>query len=226
MRRLAFLFLLFLTAAMARPVLANDDQTVRTFTQTFPGAGLATVSLDIPVGEVQVTASGGTDVQVDLRVLCDHDHLKSCTERAKRLTFTAGRSADRVDVRVAKSSGWGSHGLHVKAFVTAPRRLAIKADLGVGELHVDGFASDVSADLGVGEVHVTAPEAAVRSVSVDTGVGEGHLYAAGRHWSSEGLFTREINWSDGAGHARIAVDCGVGEAHVRLERGERTAAKR
>ncbi|HEV7666896.1 MAG TPA: hypothetical protein VGS22_00105 [Thermoanaerobaculia bacterium] len=225
MRRIAFLCFLF-AAAIARPILANDDQTVRTFTKTFPGSGLKDVVLDIPVGEVQVTASDVDEVQVDLRVLCDRDHLKTCTERAKRLTFTAGRSENRVDVRASKSSGWGNHGLHVKAFVTAPRRLSVKADLGVGELHIDGFASDVTADLGVGEVHVTAPEAAVHSVSVDTGVGEGHLIAAGRHWSSEGLFTREIDWRDGVGNARISVDCGVGEAHVQLDRGVRTAAKR
>lgn len=225
MRRFVFLpFVLF--AAVALPARADHDQTVRTFTQTFPGAGVATLTLDIPVGEVRVTAADGPDVQVEIRFTCDRDHLALCTERAKKATVTAGRSGDRVDVRLTRASGWGHHSLQVKAFITAPRRLAVRTDLGVGELHIDGFAGNVTADLGVGEVRVSAPEATVRSVSVETGVGEGHLYAAGRHWSSEGLFTRDINWSDGAGQARISVDCGVGEARVRLDRGERTAAKR
>ena len=225
MRRLAFLIFILLPA-IALPARADRDQTVRTFTQSFPGAGLSRISLDIPVGEVEVTAADRPDVEVEIRVLCDRDRLAACTERAKKATITAGRSGDRISVRLTKGSSWGHHGLKVKAFVTAPRRLAVHTDLGVGELRIDGFAGDVSADLGVGEVHVTAPEAAVRSVSVDTGIGEGHLVAAGRHWSSEGLFTREIHWRDGAGDARINVECGVGEAHVRLDRGERTAAKR
>lgn len=225
MRRFAFLIFV-LSSTIALPAHADRDRVVRTFTQTFPGAGLAAVSLDIPVGEVRVTAADGPDVQVEVRVLCDRGHLSSCTERAKKATITAGRSGDRITLRLTKGSGWGHRGLVVKAFVTAPRRLAVNTDLGVGELRIDGFAGDVSADLGVGEVHVTAPEAAVRSVSIDTGIGEGHLVAAGRHWSSEGLFTREIHWRDGAGDSRIDVDCGVGEAHVRLGRGERTAAKR
>ena len=225
MRRFAVLALLLLPA-VALPARADQDQTVRTFTQSFPGAGVATVVLDIPVGEVSVTAADGPDVQVEIRFTCDPDHLTSCTERAKKATITAGRSNDRVDVRLTRGSGWGHRNLQVKAFITAPRRLAVKTDLGVGELHIDGFSGNVTADLGVGEVHVTAPEAAIHSVSVDTGVGEGHLIAAGRHWSSEGLFTRDINWSEGTGSSRISVDCGVGEAHVRLDRGERTAAKR
>ncbi len=225
MRRFAFLIFVLLPA-IALPARADRDQTVRTFTQSFPGAGVAGVSLDIPVGEVRLIAADGPDVQVEIRVTCDRNRLASCTERAKKATITAGRSSDRIAVKLTKGSGWGHHGLQVKAFITAPRRMAVKADLGVGELRIDGFAADVTADLGVGEVHVTAPEAAVRSVSIDTGIGEGHLVAAGRHWSSEGLFTREIDWRDGAGDSRINVDCGVGEAHVRLERGERTAAKR
>ncbi|HXU33823.1 MAG TPA: hypothetical protein VN851_24905 [Thermoanaerobaculia bacterium] len=224
MRRLAFLVLV-LFPAIALPARADRDQIVRTFTKTLPGAGVATLALDIPVGEIQVAAADGQDLQIEIRVTCARHHLASCTERAKKLTVTADRSGNRVLVRVPKSVGWG-RGLGVKAFVTAPRQLAVKADLGVGELHIDGIAGNVTADLGVGEVHVTAPEAAVHSVSIETGVGEGHLIAAGRHWSSEGLFTRDINWSDGTGQARIAVDCGVGEAHVELERGERVAAKR
>ncbi len=227
MRRYAFLSLLLLSVAIAQPARGdNDDQTVRTFTKTFPGAGISTLVLDVPIGAVEITAADGADLQVEIRVVCDRDHLRSCTERAKKLTLSAGRSGDRVDVRVGKGAGGGNHSLHIKAFVTAPRQLAVKADLGIGELHIDGFAGDVTADLGVGEVHVSAPEAAVRSVSIETGVGEGHLTAAGRHFSSEGLFTRDIDWSAGTGRARIAVDCGVGEAHVRLDGGVRTAAKR
>ena len=225
MRRFAFSIFILL-AAIALPARADRDQVVRTFTQSLPAAGVSAVSLDIPVGEVEVKAGDGPDVQVEIRVLCDRGRLASCTSRAKKAQITAGRSGDRVTVRLAKSHGWGNHGIQVKAFVTAPRRLAVSTDLGVGVLRIDGFAGNVNADLGVGEVHVTAPEAAVRSVTVDTGIGEGHLIAAGRHWSSEGLFTREIRWNDGGGDSRINVDCGVGEAHVRLERGERTAAKR
>lgn len=225
MRRFAFLiFILF--PAIALPARADRDQVVRTFTQSLPGTGVSTVSLDIPVGEVQVTAADRPDVQVEIRVLCDRSHLSSCTARAKKAQITAGRSADRISVRLTKGHGWGHRGLQVKAFITAPRRLAVITDLGVGKLQIDGFAGDVSADLGVGEVHVTAPETAVGSVSIDTGIGEGHLIAAGRHWSSEGLFTREIFWRDGTGDSRIKIDCGVGEARVRLDRGERTAAKR
>src|SRR5262245_35781438 len=220
MRRLAPILLL--TASIALPAGADSGETVRTFQKTFPGSGLETVSLDVPVGEVEMKATdagNAGDVQVEIRFVCDrHRRLSVCTDRAKKMKVTTDRDGDRIAVKVHKLSSWGDSGLHVKAYVTAPRGLSVRADLGVGELSVSGFEGDVDADLGVGEAHVSAPESAVRTVSVDTGIGEGHLFAGGRHYSSEGLFTREIHWSDGPGRSRIAIDCGVGEAHVRLER--------
>ncbi len=221
---LPLLFLPLLALAWAEPARANDDQVVRTFTKNFPAAGLRSVSLDVAVGEVEVVAADVPEVQVDLKVLCSRRGLKSCTQRAQHVTFSAARSEERISVKARRTSGWGN--LHIKAVITAPRSLGVNADLSVGELHIDGFEGNVVADLGVGEVHVSAPESAFRSVSVDTGVGEGHLIAAGRHWSSEGLFTREIVWNEGKGASRISIDCGVGEAHVRLDRGEKVAANR
>ena len=91
-----------------------------------------------------------------------------------------------------------------------------RADLSVGKLTIDGIAADVTADLGVGEVHVTLPKEAIGSANIDTGIGEASLIAAGRRYSSEGLIVRAIHWDKGTGHARVKVDCGVGEIHVTL----------
>ena len=61
------------------------------------------------------------------------------------------------------------------------------------------------------------PAAAVGEVSVDTGVGEATLYADGRHVEGKGFVGKSLNWSKGRGKAAITVDCGVGEADIRLE---------
>ena len=224
MRR--FASILLLAAAAALPAGAENTTIVRTETRNLPSNGVSSLSLDVAVGEIEVSADDSSDVRVEIRFACSTHRLASCMETAKRARVDTGRSGDRLDVNVRKFPKWKNAGLHVKAHVIAPRRLGVKVDLGVGEVHVEGFEGNVDVDLGVGEAHVQAPESAVRSVSVDTGIGESHLIAAGRHFSSEGLFTRTIDWDEGTGRSRVSVDCGVGEAHVRLDRGEAAAAKR
>jgi hypothetical protein len=129
----------------------------------------------------------------------------------------ATSSGDRLKVEL---KGWpksGNRGLEVNVQVKVPLDLALGVDLGVGELRIEGLEADLSADLGVGEVTVIMPAAAVGEVSVDTGVGEATLHADGRHWEGKGFVGKELNWSKGRGKAAITVDCGVGEADIRLE---------
>lgn len=196
---------------------ANADEIVRKLDRQVSAAGTSTVHLDFPVGEVRVAAASGRQVTVHLELECDSLRKTRCVESAKGVELTATTSDDRVRVAV---KGWpknGTKGLEARYVVSVPRDLALKADLGVGEMTITGMASDVTADLGVGEVDVTMAENAVGSVSLDTGVGEASLYAQGRHWESSGFVARELNWNKGRGKAEVRVDCGVGEAKVRLE---------
>ena len=51
----------------------------------------------------------------------------------------------------------------------------------------------------------------------NTGVGDSSLFAQGRRWESSGLVSKALSWSKGQGKAAVKVDCGVGEAEVRLD---------
>jgi hypothetical protein len=213
MKKLALL----LGAALLGSLPAAADEIVRTIDHQFSAADVAGIHLDFPVGGMQVDATSGREVKVQLKLECDSAHQTRCVEAAKGIEVVAGKAGDRMHVQL---KGWpkgGTRGLEAHFVVSVPRDLPLKAELGVGEMIISGMESDLSADLGVGEVTVKMPESAVASVSVDTGVGEASLYAQGHHWESSGLVSREVNWHQGRGKAAINVDCGVGEAQVRLD---------
>ena len=201
----------------AVPALADDDETVRSFQKRIPASGVDSIHLDFPVGEVEVTGWSEGDLDARLDLVCDRDSSR-CREAAQKVRFVYDTSGDELRLRVRDWPKGKMKGLHVRARISVPRALALRAELGVGELTVKGVESDLTADLGVGEVNITLPESAIGSVSLDTGIGEASLSAGGRHYESAGLFVREVNWkTKGTGRSRVEVDCGVGEINVSLK---------
>lgn len=196
---------------------AHADEIVRTLDRQVSAADADSIHLDFPVGAVRVEGGAGRQVRVQLSLECDSKGDARCVKTARGLELVSSTSGDRLHIGL---KGWpkgGTTGLEARFVVTLPRDLPLRAELGVGELKIAGMASDVDADLGVGEVGVKMATSAVGSVKLDSGIGEATLTANGHRWESAGLFTKEIDWSEGSGRAAVTVDCGVGEAQVRLE---------
>jgi hypothetical protein len=210
--------LLFAAAILLWATSARADEVVRSFRQQVSVGSAGEVSLDFPVGQVTVEAWDNPQVDVDVKLACNHRATSRCLAAAKavRLIYNASGNRLRVYVKDWPKLG-GAKGLHVIARISMPRDLALQADLGVGELNVHGTAGDLTVDLGVGEVNVTLPKEAIASVDLDAGVGEATLVAAGKRYENSGLFVRELHWDKGTGHSEVSVDCGVGEIDVVLK---------
>lgn len=212
MKRTALLIL----AVLLWAVPASAKEVVRSFKQQIPVGSAGRIHLDFPVGELHVEGWDGRQVDLDVQITCNRSSSR-CEDAAKDLRLVYNAAGGQLEVKIKDWPHWGgTRGLNVNATLHVPRNLPLSADLGVGSLTIQGIAADVTADLGVGEVHVTLPKEAIGSAALDTGIGEASLSAGGRRYSSAGLITREINWTKGTGHARVKVDCGVGEIHVTL----------
>jgi hypothetical protein len=216
MRKTALIVFTIGLAVLLWAVPASAKEVVRSFRQQIPVGSAGSIHLDFPVGELHVEGGDGRQVDLDVQIVCNHSSSR-CESAAKALRLVYNAAGGQLEVKIKDWPHWGgTKGLHVNATIHVPRDLPLKTDLGVGSLTIQGIAADVTADLGVGEVHVNLPKEAIGSAAIDTGVGEASLSAGGRRYSSEGLFTRTINWDQGTGRARVKVDCGVGEIHVTL----------
>ncbi len=207
-------------AAIAAPAFAGREVVVGSESKAFPLDGARRLKLDVPVGDVRVQTGGGDRIEAKLELRCSASSRR-CRERAAELHLNPTHSGDDLSLRLRGYDGDDKRGMNhpeVDLELVVPASLALSVDMGVGELDVDGVEGDVTIDLGVGEARVRMPERAVRSVALDVGVGEAQLSPRQDESRHSGfLFLgNEVDWRDGSGSARIVVDVGVGEAHVRL----------
>jgi hypothetical protein len=201
---------LLLTALPA----AAERKTVRTVAQTIPAAHSESFHIEVPVGQLHITGWDGDAVDLTVRFKCKSTNRR-CAEVAQkpRVLYHSG---EKIRVEIRSWPRFGNPDLHAEVTVRVPRHLAVRSELGVGELEIEGLAHHLEADLGVGEVNVEMPRSAVGRVTLDTGIGEAKLLADGKSYGSAGLFTRTVRWEHGDGKARVSVDCGVGEIDVTL----------
>ncbi|HEX4961950.1 MAG TPA: hypothetical protein VF173_14005 [Thermoanaerobaculia bacterium] len=208
---------LILAAALLWVVPAGASEVVRSFRQQIPIANAHKIHLDFPVAELNVDSGASNQVGLDVKVKCK-EKTGRCADRAHELKLVYDNTGEVFKIEMKKFPKWhGSHNLQIVAHITVPRDLALKAELGVGELTIHGMAGDLTVDLGVGQVNIDLPKEAIASVSLDTGIGEASLVAAGRHYESSGLLTKELSWDKGTGRSKVKVDCGVGEIDVVLK---------
>ena len=194
----------------------GDKPAVRTLDARFACAGVELVELEFPVGQVIVAAHDGRDLLVKVDLACETKRSRSCHEAAREVRLVGKVSDETLRVELANWPRVSGRGMEARAKVQVPRFLALRCDLGVGELKVSGMERDVAIDLGVGEVHVSMPEHAVGRVDLDVGVGEADLSSSHGKQAGKGFIAKELHWRKGKGEAAIKVDCGVGEINVAL----------
>jgi hypothetical protein len=212
MRHWTFPLCLLLCAAAP----AAADVTVRNIGSRYASTGIATVAVDIPVGEVTIETWDSPQIAIEMQLRCRSNNRR-CADSAKVVKLLAGNRDERLRFRVENWPKVQTRGLHAVVRLRLPARLAVDAELGVGELRITGVAGNLDADLGVGEVQVTLPQDAVASVRLDAGIGEATLRTREKRYEHAGVGVRTLRWNEGTGTARVTVDCGVGEVQVRLE---------
>jgi hypothetical protein len=199
---------LILAAALLWVLPAAADEVVRSFRQQIPIANAHKILLDFPVAELNIDSGASNQVGLDVKVKC-RAKTGRCADRAHELKLVYDNTGEVFKIEMKKFPKWhGSHNLKIEAHITVPRDLALRAELGVGEMNVHGVAGDLDVNLGVGQVNVDLPKEAFASVNLDTGIGEASLVAAGQRYESSGLMSKELSWSKGTGRSKVKVDCG------------------
>ena len=220
LRTAAALLLLTAAPAVVPAARADDDVVVRDETASFALEGARRLDIDVPVGEVHVTAGSTSQVQAHFKLRCDEDSRR-CRDQAADLRLKPERDGEAlrlvIDGYERRKKG-GMHHPEVELRLVLPASLAVNVEMGVGELDLRGVEGDVSVELGVGEARVEIPEAAVRSVSMDVGVGEAELRprSEGQRKSGFLFLGNEVSWREGSGRSRVTIEVGVGEANVQL----------
>ena len=206
--------LLFTAITLGLAASAHSDE-VRSFEREFDAGGFQTLQLDIPLGEVRIDGSSDDRIEVEVIVECEW-RKKKCTERADKIDLVSHEWGDKIALEIDGLNKWRFIGMSLDVRVTAPAGMRLELDMGVGEVEIAHFENDLTVDLGVGELTIKMNQADVYSVDLDTGLGEASLRYEGGELEASGLFSNELRWNEGDGHAVVRVELGIGEIDVRL----------
>jgi hypothetical protein len=198
----------------AAPVRAS---VLETEPRTFPVKAYQRVRLEFPVGELKVVSCDEQVVRFAVKVHCTGSSDERCEELANRLVLDDDTEGTTLHLKLRKYPKWNNHGMKVMGELRVPRSLAVKIEMGVGQLTIDGIESDLDAELGVGQAEIRAPRHHAGHVSVDTGVGDASIHGGGSGTESRGFIGSHSTWTAGNGHSEVRVHVGVGEATVNLE---------
>lgn len=162
---LSLVALLYMTAARA-------DEAAHTLTATVAANDLHKVSLTANVGELRIEPS--TDDAVHIAV-----QIKPREHGYWFVKWTAeDAAADMAKARLNKAIHGGTLDVSLtipnegddddkrfkeKWTIRMPPALALKADVKVGEVRIDGIAGGVDAETGVGEMRIRVPRGSVRA---------------------------------------------------------------
>jgi hypothetical protein len=196
---------------------ATHAAVFETDSHTFPVTASHRVHLEFPVGQLKVIPSDGARVQFDLRVRCRGRSEERCQELADHLVLESEDRGGTLHLKLDNYPKWNNHDMTVIGELRVPRALAVRVEMGVGELDIEGLEGDLSVDLGVGDADIRMPRTRASDIEVEAGIGEASIRGGGANTASRGLIGSHASWSGGGGRSSVRLHVGVGDAEVRLE---------
>lgn len=168
--RKSLYFLLLCLPLAAAPLAADPDRVIK---RSFPAGDLEALRFEISVAEVVVTANGN-GIEIEIEAECRRSG-RDCEDALDDLELLDRKRGDVLVLELDSFPKWGKGKLEIEATLSLPADLDFDAEMGVGELEIEGLTGELDIELGVGEVEISTTSKHLRSVSVDVGVGEAEI---------------------------------------------------
>lgn len=188
---------------------------VRSHSESFPGEGVDSLEIDLPVGQILIEGTDSDTVETTMSVSCERDTPR-CRSRAEKIGLKQERRDGKMVLGLEGAARRAPAGVRVKLRVRIPRSLELEIGLGVGDVHVRDTTGDVEIDVGVGDVELEMDRRYARKVELDTGVGKAVLHTDLGELVGSGIVGSGLEWSQETGDSEIEIDTGIGEIGVRL----------
>jgi hypothetical protein len=207
MRQLRLISALVMTLS-ATQVMAED---VKVLEKVIDAKSFSKLVLEVPVGEINVKASKGSDISLVVELQPDEDWL--------------GRSSDLSDAQISVRDSGSTLKLKVDLeddddveqtwTVTMPAEMAASFNLGVGSVEIDDLVSDINVDVGVGEVDISVNTSLYDSIKLDAGVGDTSIKGGKGRYERDQVLVTSSSQLHGEGKNELDANVGVGDIEVR-----------
>ena len=166
----------------------------------------STIHLEVPVGELEITTHGGSNVELEV-VVKEADSNWFSSADLDDATLSKTIKDDDVYLRVDLDDTQQKWTLNI------PKTSSLEIDMGVGEVSIDGVSQNLELDLGVGDANIELAGDNYAKINLETGVGDADLHGFKDFRQERAIVSKDINWR-GDGEFRINVEVGVGDVEV------------
>lgn len=215
--------ILALCMLMALPALAEardpvagfvlpDDERILDASRS--AEGIKTVVIEAGVGEINVTGDASKTITARVELSPKTGFWGSRGRRAmESAALEPVLRGDTLVLRVGPHDD--DHEFGEDWTVNVPPDVAVKIELGVGDVTVLDTLGDIDVDLGVGDVRIESEYKAFGPIHGSTGVGDATLRTPEGREEGDGFIGHSLR-GRGPGQARINISIGVGESQIRL----------
>jgi hypothetical protein len=203
-------------AALALLVAVPCGATTYTTTKTYDARSVETISVEFPCGDLRIRAVDDDEISVRMVATC-RSRRERCEERIDEIRLVSRPSGGTLAFKLeGMNNSFGASRPRIDLEIGVPRSIAVRIEMGAGDLDVYSLRGDVRVEMGAGDVNLRLPEHAVGAVSVNVGVGDATLRRRHEPMDASGFISKRLRW-EGDGKARVDVDLGVGDVSVALD---------
>jgi hypothetical protein len=195
---------------------AEASSVERTFDFDHAATGITRVVLEVGVGDIEIIAEDSGRIAAHVEVSAKKSWTGSARARREldELELESEVKGDTLYLNLNRKHD-DDHNFGEDWSLRLPPAVAIKIEQGVGDLKVLDLTADIEAEVGVGEIHIEGEYASFGKIRGQSGVGDASLRSPQGREDGSGFIAHTLS-SSGPGKARIDASAGVGDIDIRL----------
>lgn len=206
----------FLGAFCSAVVFATEGERHISLQQDVAKAEL--IRLSVPAGDVDIVGITGTNLVAEVTAVCK-DRDQACLQLLKDLDWVK-KDGSTAEFSLAPEEITNFNDVTIKVKIGVPQDKMLEANLGAGELAIEGTSACLTAGLGAGEIDITLKESQIASAKLSATVGDVNLTTAqGEFMAGKRalLVGANLDWQKGTGNCHLRATVAAGEAKLLLK---------
>ena len=200
--------LLLLVTAFAMPIVLADSY--KRINHEIDASDFERLHLEISVGEVEIEIYDGDVIELDIQLEADRRWFSLRRGNVDDVELGQRASGDTLYLEIDEDN------IEQTWLARIPAALAMRIELGVGEISIEDLDNNLNLDLGVGAVRVEVTSENYHTIAATTGVGDASIRGFSDGSDNErSRFVGADAYYSGEGEYEIRVEVGVGDAQVR-----------
>ncbi len=199
---------LVMAAIIATPIALAD--TYKRMTHEIDAADFERLRIEMSVGELDIEIYDGDVIELDIQLEANRNWWSFRRGDVEDIELDQRPSGDTLYIGIDRDNVEQTWRARV------PAALALRIEVGVGDVEIEGLNNDLNLDVGVGAARVEVNTENYHTVAATAGVGDAVIRGFSDGTDNERRrFVGADAYYAGEGEYEVRVEVGVGDAQVR-----------